>query len=99
MENPKYGRPLLEKAKLIDIYAQEWLHRNNREKAKPRELMQYLIERGVFTHDNREGRPLRDVLRKLDELNRLDFITSLTVERKKKNRYWCFKRVAFEEDC
>ena len=99
MGNPKYRRPLLEQAKLIDVYAQEWLHMNNREKAISRVIMQYLIEKGVFTHDNREGRPLRDVLRKLDEIHQLNLIRGLTVERKRKNRYWYFKRVALEKDC
>ena len=52
--------------------------------------MPELIKAGVFMKDNRYGRPLRDVLRDLDEKNMLHLLPLLRVERKLKNRFWFF---------
>jgi hypothetical protein len=64
------------------FYTQEWLRINNRNSAKPKDLMPYLIEKGVFNRDHRQGLPLRIILRKLDELGKLALIRGLRVERK-----------------
>jgi len=86
-------RPVTETAKLIDVYAQEWLRLKNSNVAKPKELMPYLIERGVFTGEHREGLPLRRVLRELDRQGKLKLIRGLRVKRGRTNRQWLFERV------
>jgi hypothetical protein len=62
------------------------------ESAKPKELMPLLIESGLFEKDHRNGLPLRNILRELDDLNQLDLIPSLLAERKKVNVSWFFLR-------
>ena len=93
-----YQRPIFETARLIDVYTQEWLRINNRDSAKPKDLMPYLIEKGVFNRDHREGLPLRNILRKLDKLGKLSLIRGLRVERGTINRQWFFDRVEIN-DC
>lgn len=84
---------LEEKAVSVSKYIQEWLYLNNRTEAKPKDVIGYLIKKGIYKNDNRLGNPLRNDLRKLDERKLLHLIEGLEVERKGKNRYWYFKRV------
>lgn len=91
-------RPFFETVKLIDVYVQEWLHKENIKEAKPRELMPYLIEKGVFACDHREGLPLRKVLRQLKKDGKLKMIRGVSGELKGKNHYWLFRQTPFV-DC
>lgn len=63
--------------------------------AKPKDLMSFLIHKGFFTKDNKEGKLLRDVLRSLDESSELYLLPQVRVERKEKNVYWFFDRLQF----
>ncbi|WP_037318624.1 hypothetical protein [Salegentibacter sp. Hel_I_6] len=69
---------------------QQYLEENNLKDAKPKDLMSLLIEKGFFNQDHREGLPLRNLLRELDEKNLLYLIPQVMVERKTNNRYWYF---------
>ncbi len=51
--------------------------------AKPKDLMSILIEKGYFKKDHRDGLPLRNILRKLDENNMLHLLPQLKVVEKK----------------
>lgn len=82
-----------QKALLIDQYIQEWLIMNNMTEVKPKDVMGYLITKGLYSRDHRNGLPLREDLRTLDMLNKLDLIKGLVVERKNKNRYWSFRKI------
>ena len=44
--------------------------------------------------DKRNGLPLRNLLRQLDEDNLLYLIPQVSVERKDKNRYWFFNAIS-----
>jgi hypothetical protein len=79
---------IVDKALLISKYAQEWLRINNRTEAKPGELMPYLIEKGVFKSDHRNGLPLRNVLRELEKRDMLHLIQGAEYEPKQKNKMW-----------
>ena len=57
---------------------------------KPKDLMTDLVESKIFPKDHKEGLPLRNILRELDENNLLHLIPLLRVERKDKNRLWYF---------
>ena len=92
-----YHRPFLETVKLIDVYIQEWLHVNRIENARPKDMMPYLVEKGVFAKDYRMGLPLRKVLRKLDSMNCLHLIRGVHVVRRKANRQWFFRRIKFKD--
>ncbi len=93
-----YKRPVTETAKLVDVYIQEWLLINNRDSAKPRDLMPYMVQKSVFNRDYREGLPLRKVLRELDQSGKLGLIRGLRMERQLANRRWFFDRVEIR-DC
>jgi hypothetical protein len=53
-------------------------------------LMPQFIKAGIFEKDHRNGLPIRQLLRDLDEINALDKITSILPERKKVNTNWYF---------
>ena len=55
-----------------------------------KDLMPYFIKAGVFPKDNRNGLPIRNVLRRLDAKNQLSLIPNVIAERKLKNTYWFF---------
>ncbi|KJS86266.1 MAG: hypothetical protein JM58_07140 [Peptococcaceae bacterium BICA1-8] len=84
---------LEERARLISYHVQEWLVQNNKSVVKPKDVIPYLIEKGLYENDNRKGNPLRKDLRKLDDMNRLDLIEGLQVDRKETKRYWYFYKV------
>ncbi|WP_426790691.1 hypothetical protein [Sphingobacterium sp. WOUb80] len=59
-----------------------------------KDLMPLFVEKGVFTADSKDrpGKPLRDLLRKLDKENNLQLIPLLYADRKGKNTFWFFRR-------
>lgn len=72
---------------------QDFLLKNNLTDAKPKGLMSVLIAKGFFNNDHRDGLPLRNVLRDLDDNDLLHLLPQVRVERKDKNRYWFFNAV------
>lgn len=83
-----------ERVKALDRLIQEFLHKTNQNgMVKPKDVMPYLIEKGVYKSDNRNGNPLRKDLRKLKDMNMLNRITGLVIKPKTRNTYWYFKRV------
>ncbi len=54
------------------------------------DLMPTLIEKVFFNQDHRNGLPMRNLLRELDEKNMLYLLPQVSMERKVKNRYWFF---------
>lgn len=81
------------KAQLISEYVQEWLRINNRNEAKPEEIMQYLKDKGLYNENRKSASHLRSDLRKLIEINKLELISGLEYEQKDKNKYWYFRKV------
>jgi len=82
-----------ERVKALDRLIQEFLHKTNQNgMVKPKDVMPYLIEKGVYRSDNRNGNPLRSDLRILKTMNRLGDIKGLVAVTKKKNTYWYFKK-------
>lgn len=57
-----------------------------------KDMMPYFILAGVFPKDNKNGLPIRAVLRRLDEKNELHQIPFVYVERKAANTNWFFQR-------
>lgn len=72
---------------------QQLLVEQNLVDAKPKDLMPTLIEKRFFKQDYRNGLPLRNVLRRLDDENLLYLLPQVRVERKDKNRYWYFNPI------
>ncbi len=61
------------------------------ERVRPKELMPHLIAEGFFKKDEKFGKPLRDVLNKLDKNNLLEFLPQVRPERQEKAVYWYFE--------
>ena len=72
---------------------QEHLNEKSLLNAKPKDLMPMLIEKGFFKQDHRNGLPLRNILRQLDDENLLYLIPQVSVVRKDKNRLWFFNAI------
>ena len=58
-----------------------------------KDLMPNFIEAGIFEKDQKEGLPIRNILRGLDRVRSLHFIPYVRPERKAKNTYWFFDNV------
>ena len=61
-------------------------------KIAAKELMPDFMQAGIFEYNNRDGLPLREILRALDREKRLNLIPRLYPERKTRNTYWYFIR-------
>ena len=63
----------------------------NRAKVQAQELMSLFVDAGIFPKDSeRHGKPIRDVLRKLDSVNQLQRIPYVVPERKGGCTHWYF---------
>lgn len=82
----------MDRIELINKAVKEYFESNKSDSyCKPKDLMLILIKYGVFKKDTRQGLPLRNVLRELDDKNEIySKIPSIRIERKTKNRYWYF---------
>jgi hypothetical protein len=56
-----------------------------------KDLMYLFIKKGIFKKDHRDGLPIRKLLRKLEEENKLSLLRHIRVDRKSVNRNWYFK--------
>ncbi len=57
-----------------------------------KDLMALFIKKGIFKKDNKEGKPIRDLLRELDAVNKLHLLRYIKVDRKTVNRNWYFSK-------
>jgi hypothetical protein len=57
-----------------------------------KDLMEDFIKGGVFSKDYKEGLPLRDFLKKLEDNDSLDLFKQTKLIRKAENKYWFFVR-------
>ena len=57
-----------------------------------KDMMPYFILAGIFTKDIKNGKPIREVLRRLDSKNELHEIPFVYAERKDANTNWYFQR-------
>jgi hypothetical protein len=63
------------------------------EEVAAKDLMSLFVSKGVFARDySRPGLPIRNILRELDELNKLHLLRHCKVVRNKINRNWYFNR-------
>lgn len=83
----------IQKVILMGYAIQDYLEKHNLKDAKPKDLMPLLNEKVFFNKDHRNGLPLRNVLRELDDNDLLYLLPQVSVERKNKNRYWFFNAI------
>lgn len=74
---------------------QNYLEKSGIKSAKPAELMEPLIELGFFDKDDRKGLPLRNILRSLNETNKLYLLPQVQKELKTQNIWWSFEPLKF----
>jgi hypothetical protein len=85
--------PTIQKALKVRKAVQRYFEANASVSELPcKDLMPWLIKEEIFEKDHRNGQPIRDLLRKLDEANLLNLMPQIRVERKQKNRNWFFQR-------
>jgi len=88
---------LSEKVKRINHVLYEFFENPHSPRVvEAKDMMQEFIKAGIFAKDTKNGKPIRDVLRDLDDMNALNAIPFVLVERKTKNRNWFFSKGAFE---
>lgn len=81
----------MEKVVQINKVIKEFFEKNkNVKEIRAKELMPEFIKAGIFNSNNKDGRPIRDELRKLDHLKQLDLIPYVFADRKEKNTNWYF---------
>lgn len=83
-------RNLEQKALILNIYIQQWFNLYNKMEARPKDLMPYLIQKGIYKNDNKDGTPLRNDLRKLRDREMLYLIKGVKACRKGEVTYWYF---------
>lgn len=57
-----------------------------------KDLMGLFIKKEIFKKDHRNGLPIRNILRELDNENKLGLLKHIKVDRKMVNRNWYFKK-------
>lgn len=77
----------------IGYVIQDYLTSQKLQDVKPKSLMPLLIEKGFFNKDHRDGLPLRNLLRDLDDKKSLYLLPQVSFEQKEKNRYWFFNAI------
>ena len=79
----------------INKVIEEYFENNQKvDKIPAMDLMPEFVKTGIFKKDyEREGLPIRILLRELDRTGRLGEIPSLYPERKITNTYWYFQRI------
>jgi len=84
----------IQKALRIRRAVTAFFESSNQTKVMAKDLMKIFIEKGIFTHDHKEGYPIREFLRHLDEHNHLHLIPQVHFEQKDKNKNWYFIKTA-----
>ncbi|MCT4621524.1 MAG: hypothetical protein N4A62_19320 [Marinisporobacter sp.] len=79
------------KGRLISNYIQEWLKINNKTEAKPKDIIDYLVEKKLYR--NNALRNFQRDLRILEERNMINFIKGVEAKQVKSKRFWILKKV------
>lgn len=81
----------LTKIKEINLVIEKYFGENDTLDIIPaKKLMPDFIKAGIFTKDEKNGLPIRKVLRELDKTNQLDLIPFVHAQRKENTTYWYF---------
>ena len=76
----------IQKALRIRRVVKEYLENNTVIIIQEKELMNAYIEKDIFASNNKDGLPIRDFLRHLDESNHLHLIPEAFIEQKDVNK-------------
>lgn len=83
----------MDKITQINLVLKDYFMLNKNVKIIPaKDMMAYFILVGIFPKDTKNGFPIRNVLRRLDDKNQLYLIPFVYAERKEVNTNWYFQR-------
>ncbi|MEI8226007.1 MAG: hypothetical protein WCG82_08770 [Bacteroidota bacterium] len=80
----------IQKTLRIKRAVNEYFEKKTETKVEAKELMNLFIKKGIFTHNNQDGLPIREYLRHLDENKHLHLIPQAYFEQKDSNKNWYF---------
>lgn len=81
------------KIRLINLVISAYFEEYKSEYTIPaKDMMPYFIQAGIFTKDEKNGLPIRKLLRALDKNNQLSLIPYVYADRKAVNTNWYFQR-------
>ncbi len=80
----------IQKALRIKRAVDEYFKNSTGTKIQAKELMNLFIKKEIFTSNNKDGLPIRDFLRLLDENKQLNLIPQAFFEQKPQNKNWFF---------
>lgn len=80
----------IQKALRIKRTVEEYFKNSTETKIQAKELMNLFIKKEIFTSNNKDGLPIRDFLRLLDENKQLNLIPQIFFEQKAQNKNWFF---------
>jgi hypothetical protein len=87
----KFSEKKLHKIGRIDQIIRDYFIANPSVKEiRAKELMPLFIEKCIFFKNQRDGLPIRNLLRQLDKENKLHLFKHIKVVRKPVNRNWYF---------
>ena len=81
-----------EKISKINQVLEEYF-KNHSQRILAKDLMPEFIKAGIFSKDNKNGLPIRKLLRELDKKKELDKIPYVFPDRKEKNTNWYFQPI------
>lgn len=80
----------IQKALRIKRAVKEYFESSSETKVQAKELMTFFIARGIFKSNHKDGLPIRDFLRFLNENGHLHLIPQAFFEQKDVNKNWFF---------
>jgi hypothetical protein len=83
-------------ARDVSSAIQEYLVKEDKTQTTPDEVMDYLIEKGLFEREKKKKLklvPLENVLTQLNRIGRENLIAGLRSEKTKKQTLWYFDRI------
>lgn len=83
-----------EKINKINSVLSDYFSKHRGETVRAKEMMAEFIRAGIFTEDRKNGLPIRQLLRELDEEDNLNLIPFVIAERKAVNTNWYFSDVS-----
>ncbi|TCO79964.1 hypothetical protein [Marinisporobacter balticus] len=78
------------KSRLVSNYVQEWLKINNKVEATPKDVIEYLVAKKIYT--SYALRNFHRDLRNLENRNMLHLIKGVETKQVKSKRYWILKK-------
>lgn len=80
----------IQKALRIKRAVIEYFENSTETKVQAKELMNLFISKKIFTTNHKDGLPIRDFLRLLDQNEQLNLIPQVLFEQKNQNKNWYF---------